>query len=603
METTRKASARSKKEHKMSFKVASAAGTEDQQVRKIKNPFTDRAARVDYYQLLRKWRVDLYRYGLRLTYDLTIPDPGADLLSKLSEIESIRAQLEEEFTFNLDHNSITKNTYEDYIKEHGVSVDPTPDMEQVNILQDNSIWETLDEAESNRVRHKTGEISVPEEYQVIAALEPLEAQVKEPDVNTPEGERLMQRIDPSDVETLDHYFVGEAERYAKSGKYTVTVKVKGYERYLYIWKLFIKYRQEVFEKWQQKAWNAFLEAEKARYDERRKNLKDKLSRLLEEVGSQDPLSLRKIEREEVMKGVLRWLFGPSFYFAPWWLKLLELEGIDKSLYVDSGSVKSTLPWTDVLAKGDEIKFLHHAIEWENMLYFLYPYFWSVTGEWKEKMSIDHPDLMHRAFLKSGSVRVVLTIRPKFEIAFVKFMEGHRADLPSDDIPYLSIAGEMEAYANTNYPGVKAANPVENARPLLLPKQQKAWEDIQDISKLLKAYYDNKGNKYPSTAQGLAALSQFTQGKLHGVKGVLSVPIKDPWDHDYVYVSPGNNGEYDLLSYGADGQEDPKEDSQPRTDENADITSWAEASLIGTWYEYTPTSALDVAFAEEEMPDA
>ena len=46
METTRKASARSKKEHKMSFKVATAAGTEDQQVRKIKNPFPDCAARV-----------------------------------------------------------------------------------------------------------------------------------------------------------------------------------------------------------------------------------------------------------------------------------------------------------------------------------------------------------------------------------------------------------------------------------------------------------------------------------------------------------------------------------------------------------------------------
>src|SRR5262249_34382071 len=72
---TRKASSRVKKEHKTSFKVASASGTEDQAVRLITNPFADKAVRVDYYQLVRKWRVDLYRYGLRMTYDLTIPEP------------------------------------------------------------------------------------------------------------------------------------------------------------------------------------------------------------------------------------------------------------------------------------------------------------------------------------------------------------------------------------------------------------------------------------------------------------------------------------------------------------------------------------------------
>ncbi len=42
---------------------------------------------------------------------------------------------------------------------------------------------------------------------------------------------------------------------------------------------------------------------------------------------------------------------------------------------------------------------------------------------------------------------------------------------------------------------------------------------------------------------------------------------DPWDHDYVYKCPGDeNRDYDILSYGADGQ--PGGDG-----ENVDITSW------------------------------
>ena len=144
-------------------------------------------------------------------------------------------------------------------------------------------------------------------------------------------------------------------------------------------------------------------------------LKDRLSRLQEELGSQDALSLRKIEREEVMKGVLRWMFGPLFSFVP--------PGLPSDLYGSSESVISNSVWGKVLAQGEIIKFLHHAIEWENMLYFLYPYFWSHTSRWELKKYLDHPDFMHRTFLRSGSARVVLTIRPGFESDFV-FLPGN-----------------------------------------------------------------------------------------------------------------------------------------------------------------------------------
>src|SRR5262249_52868690 len=91
---TRKASARSRQEHKVSFRVTSSSGAEDQSVRRIRNPFPDRATRVDYYQLIRRWKVNLHRYGVRLTYDLVIPEPGSDLLDRLLEIEALKQQLD-----------------------------------------------------------------------------------------------------------------------------------------------------------------------------------------------------------------------------------------------------------------------------------------------------------------------------------------------------------------------------------------------------------------------------------------------------------------------------------------------------------------------------
>ena len=42
--------------------------------------------------------------------------------------------------------------------------------------------------------------------------------------------------------------------------------------------------------------------------------------------------------------------------------------------------------------------------------------------------------------------------------------------------------------------------------------------------------------------------------------------KDPWDNDYIYKHPGDNGPYDLLSLGADNTEGGE-------GENRDVVSW------------------------------
>jgi general secretion pathway protein G len=76
--------------------------------------------------------------------------------------------------------------------------------------------------------------------------------------------------------------------------------------------------------------------------------------------------------------------------------------------------------------------------------------------------------------------------------------------------------------------------------------------------------------YPSTEQGLDALvTPPTIGKIpqHWREGgyLPKVPA-DPWSSPYVYLSPGLHGDYDLMSYAADGE--PGGDG-----EDADLESW------------------------------
>ena len=107
---------------------------------------------------------------------------------------------------------------------------------------------------------------------------------------------------------------------------------------------------------------------------------------------------------------------------------------------------------------------------------------------------------------------------------------------------------------------------------------KARQDIQAISTALTLYrLDNF--KYPTSDQGLKALIQppADPNIRNWRKGgyIQDGSLKDPWGNDYQYTYPGTHGhEYDLYSFGADGQEGGE-------GEDADVGNWNLDSKPGT----------------------
>ena len=75
------------------------------------------------------------------------------------------------------------------------------------------------------------------------------------------------------------------------------------------------------------------------------------------------------------------------------------------------------------------------------------------------------------------------------------------------------------------------------------------------------------DRYPATAQGLRALMLRPDGVKKWDGPYLSKEVPpDPWGNPYVYRSPGEHGEYDIISLGADG-------SPGGEGENMDISNW------------------------------
>ena len=70
-----------------------------------------------------------------------------------------------------------------------------------------------------------------------------------------------------------------------------------------------------------------------------------------------------------------------------------------------------------------VNFINQAIDWDNVLYFLYSYFWDIPTSWDFIRQIQHPDSTRQAFLRAGSARVVLTVRKGWETAWTYFWEN------------------------------------------------------------------------------------------------------------------------------------------------------------------------------------
>ena len=86
-------------------------------------------------------------------------------------------------------------------------------------------------------------------------------------------------------------------------------------------------------------------------------------------------------------------------------------------------------------------------------------------------------------------------------------------------------------------------------------QQDAQAQIELLGQALDLYR-LENHKYPNTDEGLQAIASYLKKELP----------KDPWGNKFEYRSPGEHGDYDLVSYGADSVEGGE-------NINRDIVSW------------------------------
>ncbi|MDT8320359.1 MAG: type II secretion system major pseudopilin GspG [Xanthomonadales bacterium] len=95
------------------------------------------------------------------------------------------------------------------------------------------------------------------------------------------------------------------------------------------------------------------------------------------------------------------------------------------------------------------------------------------------------------------------------------------------------------------------------------KVKAAASQVSRLSMAVESFYLDTG----TTPDSLEQLVE-EPGSVAGWNGPYVKPssLKDPWGREYEYRYPGDHGEFDIVSFGADGQPGGE-------DRNADINSW------------------------------
>jgi hypothetical protein len=406
--------------------------------------------------MMREWHVELFQYDIRLTYDITVPEPGSYLLRMYVELDRLQEQIDRGPQNPPPISSLTPENWQRTRDQFGVAVEPPPGPKEIRASQ--SVTYPGDD---NSFTAATVDLIIPDGYYIEADSTfgdtPIEARKNSGQLTSTTDMRHTQnraRLVGSGITTMFPWQFTIRWHDGPKPNSNVVASVRSTARPL----------PATIEQWRTKNYALLADTLRSRDEARLANLARRRDELRNKLNALGALDLRRIEREEIMKSVLRWMLGPSFRFYPSDMprNLLQAQSGNitsdlnsgpseafPGLYsADTGAVVSEAVQMAALRHGRLITFIHQAIEWENVNFILYPYFWTDPQRWHLKQSLQHADDQHWQFLRAGAARVVLTVRPGFESSWLRLADtGQLGDVDSNT-PYVRIAEQLRTAAAT-----------------------------------------------------------------------------------------------------------------------------------------------------------
>ncbi|HTU45901.1 MAG TPA: hypothetical protein VMF91_12610 [Bryobacteraceae bacterium] len=358
------------------------------------------------YQWLDKiCQAQVFTYGKRLLYDINVPEPGAFLLRALANQQPDVLTLQKPLPFTLRPDQLDATNYFYYAAGYGATgVQPPPDLYQTVSMPWDIPPTAGDEPVINTTRSTT--ITIPEGYSATKAFVGV-SYIFFTDLGSPSffvnvGRRALHLGGAGDKNPQSTALDGEI------GTLPLLLLVDGsvFDCTVAI-EILCTRTDTAFTNWQLRTYDTILQASNDRISEYQTTWATLRAALQMLTFGQSADRKLQLQRMELQKAALAVLTNQQFD---------TLGDIEHSA---QGYPQPFLP--NVEPVGRYVRFLEQSFEWDQIMYLYYPYFWGRKPYWIDRVLLEDSDDTFGDFLRAGSARVIVPVRPGFEGVVGNFM--------------------------------------------------------------------------------------------------------------------------------------------------------------------------------------
>jgi hypothetical protein len=388
---------------------------------------------IGIYQWVDKiYEAQVWNYGVRLLFDIMVPEPAAFFIQALAEQKAEGESLAKPIPFTLNPSQITETNYHIYVARYGATgVDPPPPLYR-------TVAKTFDERSDNaNPKTKTAELALEAGYKALTGVALWNYAFRDSN---------FWRGDPSITCIIGDRQFGGGFTSLSNEEGQIPVAFYGYKvsDFVVSFEITTKRTDVRLDEWRLKTHSsiqqAYLKAV-SDYEQKLANLKAQTAG----IQGHNPARNRSIEKAELERSALAILTQRAY------------EAFDAIDETSPGGGQPDLVTVDPL--GRYVRFFEQAFEWEQLMYVFYPYFWGRSSTWQQRLLLDDADPQFADFLQAGWARVSIPVRPWFEKAIAHYFETGEiwdgGDVPDINSPlYVSILTEVEE--RLNKPGEETA---------------------------------------------------------------------------------------------------------------------------------------------------
>ena len=435
---------------------------------------------VGIYQWLNEvYRAQVFNYGKRVLFDVTVPEPAAFLLDAAQAPENTSgapAEVKEPPALAIGPGDLsptpgTPNFYGDFVKTYNVVGVPEPPTQTITISKAIAVTKEED-------TEQAAELTILEGYGAVEAV--VQGMYNHTGNKAESGLAVYvgttQYLLTAQVEVAGYGNPRPLNWHSEATSIPVAVHTWGASDYAVTIDIKCTLSDNALAAWKNKVYDAILQARQKQLDD----YNDSLTQQQFDGPARSPLGgnpdqNRITEQVELKKACLAMLSG---------MDLLSFNGIKEDPL--PGPIPpppahafprvnwpTTLPVpADVDGQTRLIRFFEQAFEWPEMMYFLYPYFWARKGTWYDRSTIQDTDSLFAQFLSAGAARVVIPVRPGFETLINYFLMtgqvwgGGALPLISDSA-YLPITEEIRDASGAPGDEIPVGDPWEIQIPTTL----------------------------------------------------------------------------------------------------------------------------------------